>query len=162
MERLRTRLVAEGYRHDLVNASISGETTSGGRSRLPALLDRHQPALVIIELGGNDGLRGIAISELRDNLRAMVRQAQQHGARVLLLPMELPPNYGAAYTDKFRATYREVSRDTGAALAPFLLDGVALQPDLMQADGIHPRAAAAPRILDNVWPVIQTELANIK
>lgn len=162
MELLRARLRTEGYRHDLVNASISGETTSGGRVRLPALLERHRPALVLIELGGNDGLRGVALSELRDNLRAMIAMAQQHNARVLLVQMELPPNYGASYTDRFRAVYREVSRDAGIALAPFLLDGIALRPELMQPDGIHPRSAAAPGMVANIWPTLVAELARLK
>lgn len=162
MELLRARLRTEGYRHELVNASISGETTSGGRARLPALLERHRPALLLIELGGNDGLRGVALTELRDNLRAMIAMAQQHNARVLLMQMELPPNYGAAFTDRFRAVYRDVSRDAGIALAPFLLDGIALRTELMQPDGIHPRGEAAPGMVANIWPALVAELAHLK
>lgn len=161
MEQLRARLAQEGYRYELVNASISGETSSGGRARLPALLLRHQPALVIIELGGNDGLRGIAINELRDNLTAMVTLTRQQGTSVIVVRMELPPNYGAAYNDRFRDLYAEVCRDTGATLAPFLLDGIALNEDLMQGDGIHPQAAAAPLILNNVWPTIESALSEV-
>ncbi|MFV0278812.1 MAG: arylesterase [Parahaliea sp.] len=136
--------------HSVVNASISGETTAGGLRRLPDLLERHRPALVVIELGGNDGLRGYPIGKLRDNLREMVQLSQRAGARVLLLPMELPPNYGARYTHLFRESFPLVAEENGSALGPFLLEGVATDPRLMQADGIHPTEQAQPRLLDNV------------
>ncbi|CAM5315936.1 arylesterase [Rhodanobacter lindaniclasticus] len=138
-----------------VNASISGETSLSGRHRLPALLQTYQPAVLVIELGANDGLRGLPLPALRDNLAAMIALAQQHHARVLLLGIELPVNYGPQYRDGLRAIYADLARERNVALLPFLLDGVALDPDLMQADGLHPVAAAQPRVLDNVWDVLQ-------
>ena len=138
-----------------VNASISGETSLSARHRLPALLQTYQPAVLVIELGANDGLRGLPLADLRANLAAMIDLAQQHGARVLLLGIELPVNYGPRYRDGLRAVYAELAGERNAALLPFLLDGVALDPDLMQADGLHPVAAAEPRVLDNVWKVLQ-------
>ena len=149
---LERRLGAEGYPHRVGNASISGETSSGGRERLPVLLARHRPALVIIELGGNDGLRGIALAELQANLTGMVERVKASGARALLLSMELPPNYGPAYLNRFRQVFVDVGAATQTGVAPFLLDGVALDNALMQADGVHPRAEAASHMLDNVWP----------
>jgi len=138
-----------------VNASISGETSLSARHRLPALLQTYQPAVLVIELGANDGLRGLPLADLRANLAAMIDLAQQHGARVLLLGIELPVNYGPRYRDGLRAVYAELAGERNAALLPFLLDGVALDPDLMQADGLHPVAAAEPRVLDNVWKALQ-------
>jgi acyl-CoA thioesterase-1 len=138
-----------------VNASISGETSLSARHRLPALLQTYHPAVLVIELGANDGLRGLPLGALRDNLAAMIELAQEHKARVLLLGIELPVNYGPQYRDGLRAIYAGLARERNAALLPFLLDGVALDPDLMQADGLHPVAAAEPRVLDNVWKVLQ-------
>ena len=138
-----------------VNASISGETSLSARHRLPALLQTYRPAVLVIELGANDGLRGLPLGALRDNLGAMVELAQQHKARVLLLGIELPVNYGPQYRDGLRAVYADLARERDAALLPFLLDGVALDPGLMQADGLHPVAAAEPRVLENVWKVLQ-------
>ena len=135
----------------VVNGSISGETTAGGLRRLPALLEQHSPAVVIIELGGNDGLRGFPLGKLRANLGALVAQSQDAGARVILLPMEIPPNYGARYTTGFRQSYVQVAGETDSALAPFVLDGVATDPALMQGDGIHPTAEAQPLLLNAVW-----------
>ncbi len=135
----------------VVNASISGETSAGARVRLPELLERTDPDIVVIELGANDGLRGQPIDRLHDNLAAMIRLARAHGAAVLLVGMELPPNYGRRYTRDFRAVYRELAREYGVPLVPFLLTGVATEPGLMQADGLHPTAAAQPRILETVW-----------
>lgn len=135
----------------VVNASISGETSLSGRNRLPALLEKYHPAVLVIELGANDGLRGLPLPQLRDNLAAMVDAAQQAKARVLLLGIELPVNYGPQYRDGLRAVYADVARDKKTALLPFLLDGVALKPELMQEDGLHPIASAQPRVLDNVW-----------
>ena len=152
---LQQRLTRQGYPHAVVNASISGDTTAGGRARLPAALKRHRPQIVILELGGNDGLRGLSLRETRANLEAMIKAAQAAGARVLLVGIHLPPNYGPEYTGKFHAIYRDLARAYNAALAPFLLEGVALSPGLMQPDGIHPRAAAQPRLLDNVWPYLE-------
>ena len=152
---MQQRLSKQGYPHAVVNASISGDTTAGGRTRLPAALKRHRPQIVILELGGNDGLRGLSLRETRANLEAMIKTAQSAGARVLLVGIHLPPNYGPEYTGKFHAIYHDLARAYNAALAPFLLEGVALTPGLMQPDGIHPRAAAQPRLLDNVWPYLE-------
>ena len=138
----------------LVNASISGETTSSGLTRLPALLAQYHPALVILELGANDGLRGLPLGEIRSNLMAMVKQSETSGARVLLLGIELPVNYGPQYRDGLRAIYADLARKYRAGLVPFLLQGIALHPSLMQADGLHPTAAAQPRVLDNVWAAL--------
>lgn len=139
----------------IVNASVSGETTSGALTRLPALLQKHQPKVVVIELGGNDALRGLSPAQLRGNLERMVVLSRDSGARVLLLGIDVPPNYGSGYRQRLRAGYLELSRQYGTALVPFLLEGVALQPGLMQSDGLHPTAAAQPRLLDNVWPALQ-------
>ena len=146
----------------VVNASISGDTTSGGRSRLAALLAQHQPTLVIIELGGNDALRGLPLQMTQDNLQAMTQAAQAAGAKVLLLGMEVPPNYGADYTRQFAATFAKVAKVNKAALVPFLLKGVADGPDaarMFQSDRIHPVEAAHPRILNNVWPTVKKLIA---
>ena len=144
----------------VINASISGETTAGGLRRLPQLLEQHQPTVVIIELGANDGLRGYPIAGLRANLNKLVAMSQQAGARVILAPMEIPPNYGARYTAGFRESFVEVAGDTDSALAPFLLDGVATDPALMQDDGLHPNPAAQAKLLQNILPTIQAVLAN--
>lgn len=158
---LAERLAREGYPHRVVNASASGETTRGALARLPALLERHDPQIVVLALGGNDGLRGLAVDVIRENLERMVRSAQAHGARVVIVPVRLPPNYGRAYLEGFAAAYREVAMRTGATLARTLLAGVAEVPELMQADGIHPRAAAQARMLDNVWPALESVLAAL-
>jgi len=152
---LQQRLVKKGYPHAVVNASISGDTTAGGRARLPAALNRHRPQIVILELGGNDGLRGLSLRETRANLNAMIKAAQSAGAQVLLVGIHLPPNYGPEFTRQFHAIYSELARAHDTALVPFLLEGVALAPGLMQPDGIHPRASAQPRLLDNVWPHLE-------
>lgn len=144
--------------HRVVNASISGETTAGGLRRLPGLLAEHQPRLVIIELGGNDGLRGYPVGRLRDNLEQMARMARDTGARVLILPMEVPPNYGARYTRLFRESFGAAAQATDSTLGPFLLDGVATKGELMQDDGIHPTAAAQPLLLDNLRDTIMALL----
>ena len=139
----------------VVNASISGETTAGALVRLPALLRRHQPAVLVVELGGNDALRGLAPAQLRGNLEKILLAADQAGARVLLLGIDVPPNYGPAYRERIRRSYAELAAAHQAVLVPFFLEGVALQPGLMQADGLHPTAAAQPRLLDNVWPALE-------
>lgn len=147
------------HRHvQVVNASISGDTTSGGRSRLPALLRAHQPAVVVIELGGNDALRGLPLDVSRANLLAMIEASQQAGAKVLLVGMEMPPNYGARYAEQFRQLYVDLAKQTRVALVPFFLKGIADRPnamDFFQADRIHPNEAAQPKMLDNVWPALQ-------
>ena len=151
---LQTRLTQEKISARVVNASISGDTTSGGRSRLPALLALHKPTLVIIELGGNDALRGLPLTMSQDNMKAMVQAAKASGAKVLLLGMQMPPNYGKAYANQFAALFSQTAKDSEAALVPFLLKGVADEPDALkqfQADRIHPLAVAHPTILNNVW-----------
>ena len=143
---------------DVVNASVSGDTTSGGRSRLPELLTRHRPTVVVLELGGNDALRGLPLSMTRDNLVAMVQAAKAAGARVLLVGMQVPPNYGRKYADDFAGLFADVARTEKTALVPFLLEGVANSAQaesLFQADRIHPNAQAQATMLDNVWPVLQ-------
>ncbi len=149
---LQRRLAEEGYPHRVVNASISGDTTRGGLARLPRALDVHRPSILIIELGGNDGLRGIPVGEFRSNLERMVALGRDAGARVLVAGIRLPPNYGPRYSEKFQEAQAAAAGD--AAFVPFILEGVALQPGMMQADGIHPTAAAQPRMLDNVWPAL--------
>lgn len=150
---LEQRLEARpGTKYTVVNASISGETTSGGVTRLPQLLAAHRPAIVIIELGANDGLRGLPIDVMRSNLKAMGEVARGAGARVLFVGIRVPPNYGREYGERFHASFGEVARQTRAALAPFLLDGIAEDLTMFQADRIHPNADAQPRMLDNVWP----------
>jgi acyl-CoA thioesterase I len=144
----------------VVNASISGETTAGGLRRLPALLEQHNPSLVIIELGANDGLRGYPLQTLRNNLTALATLAQGNGAKVILVPMEIPPNYGSRYTAGFRDSFREVAKETDSVLAPFLLDGVATNPKLMQADGLHPTVQAQPLMLANILPTVTATLAD--
>jgi acyl-CoA thioesterase I len=135
----------------VVNASISGETSVSGRNRLPGLLAQYHPDIVVIELGANDGLRGLSLPSLRDNLAAMIDAAEHAGAKVLLLGIELPVNYGSQYRDGLRAVYADLARDKHTALVPFLLDGVALNPALMQEDGLHPVAAGEPIVLNTVW-----------
>lgn len=152
---LRQRLVSEMPRYDVVNASISGDTTQGGLNRLPGLLEKHQPELVVIELGGNDGLRGTPPAHISANLERLVAMAQQSNARTLLLGIQLPPNYGPAYNARFAAMYSKVSEKTGAALVPFFMEKVALEPGLMQSDGLHPNADAQPLLLDTVWPELK-------
>jgi acyl-CoA thioesterase I len=158
--RLADRLREQGAAYTVVNASISGETTAGGLRRLPVLLTQHQPGIVIIELGANDGLRGYPLPTVRDTLTQLVTLSQRAGARVILLPMEIPPNYGARYTNGFRDSFRQVADATGSVLAPFLLDGVATDPKFMQEDGIHPTALAQPLMLANVLPTVTRVLAE--
>ncbi len=152
---LEKKLQAAGTDVRIVNASVSGETTSGGRTRLPALLARHKPDIVVIELGANDGLRGLPVAAADANLRAMVAAAKKAGAQVLLVGMRIPPNYGRDYADKFFAMFGRISRDEKVPLAPFMLDGVAEKADLFQADRLHPLATAHPTILANIWPSLQ-------
>lgn len=152
---LQERLREGSFEHQVVNASISGDTTSGGLARLPALLSQHRPQLVIIELGGNDGLRGQPAAQLQQNLARMVDLSKEAGAGVLLLGMRLPPNYGQRYTEAFARTFADVAQDKQVPLVPFLLDGVGGVPGMMQADGIHPAVAAQGKLLDNVWPTLK-------
>jgi len=155
---LERRLAEQRPGYEVVNASISGDTTAGGRARLPALLKQHQPSHVLIELGGNDALRGMPLAHTRDNLLTMLRAARAAGARVLLIGMQVPPNYGAAYTRDFAALYTELAKTEKVALVPFLLAGFAGRADAdswFQADRIHPLAKAHPLMLDTVWPALK-------
>nr|WP_232207559.1 arylesterase [Pseudoxanthomonas sp. J35] len=153
---LERRLARERPRPPaVVNASISGETTAGALARLPELLRKHRPSVLVIELGGNDALRGLPPAQLHANLEKMIVLADGAGARVLLLGIDVPPNYGPAYRERIRRTYAELAQAHDAGLVPFLLEGVALQPGLMQGDGIHPTASAQSRLLDNVWPALE-------
>ncbi|MBT8063354.1 MAG: arylesterase [Gammaproteobacteria bacterium] len=155
---LQRHLDDEGQKYRVMNASITGDTTQGGLNRLPGLLSRHQPRLVIIELGGNDGLRGLGLQVTRNNLTGMIEQSIQAGARVLLAGIQLPPNYGSAYTDRFRDMFRELAEKFDIMLVPFFMESVALNPDLMQGDGIHPNARAQPVLLQNVLDVLEPAL----
>lgn len=157
---LQRRLAERGFPYRVVNASISGDTTSGGLSRLPAALELHRPAIVVLELGANDGLRGQPPMAMSRNLSRMIERSQQAGARVLLAEMRIPPNYGPLYAQKFQATFGELAQHYAIPLIPFLLDGVAGHPALIQDDGLHPRAEAQPRILDNVWTVLEPALKS--
>lgn len=152
---LEQRLAAQGRDYRVVNASISGDTTRGGLARIAESLRANRPSIVIVELGGNDGLRGIPLEVSRAQLRGIVEQALAAGARVLLLGMRLPPNYGPVYAQRFHAIYRDIAHELGVALVPFFLEGVGDRPELMQADGIHPRAQAQPMLLDTVWPHLE-------
>lgn len=157
---LRRKLDAEGYGYRVVNASISGETTGGGRARLPRALQIHRPAVLILELGGNDGLRGLPLKQVRSNLETMIEQARAAGSDVLLVGMRMPPNYGPAYAEQFHALYGELAKKHDVAAVPFFLDGVADNAQLMQSDQIHPTAAAQPRLLENLWPTLQKMLGK--
>lgn len=152
---LQQRLAERGLPHRLVNASVSGETTRGGLTRLPRLLEEHRPGLVVIELGANDGLRGFSDRVFADSLRGLVEAATKSGARVLLLGVRLPPNYGAVFNARFDRVFDEVARETQTPLVPFFLKGVAEDRALMLPDGLHPAAEAQPIILDNVWPALE-------
>ena len=148
---LAERLKRERPDYSVVNASISGETTAGGRARLKAALERHRPAIVVLELGANDGLRGLPLAQMRDNLAAMIREAQAAGARVLVVGMKVPPNYGPDYAQGFAAAFAEAAKRRKAALVPFLLEDFAENPELFQGDRIHPTEAAQPLMLERVW-----------
>lgn len=152
---LEKRLAEQGYEHRLVNASISGDTSAGGAARLPGLLAEHRPDLVIIELGGNDGLRGLPPQQLQQNLASMVRQSQEAGAKVLLLGMKLPPNYGERYRTAFAEVFPQVAEEHEVPLVPFFLEGVGGVSGMMQGDDIHPALDAQPILLDNLWPTLQ-------
>ena len=157
---LAERLAASHPGWEVINASISGETSAGAAARLPALLEEHAPAVVVIELGGNDGLRGYPVKRMQENLRTMVEQSQGAGAEVLVLAMEIPPNYGSRYTRAFRNSFAAVTEATGSTLSPFMLDGVATDRSLMQDDGIHPTVEAQPLLLANVWPYLEPLLGE--
>jgi len=152
---LARRLASEGYGYKVVNASVSGETTQGGVARLPRVLEIHKPEIVILELGGNDGLRGLPLAASRDNLQRAITLARNAKARVLLVGMMIPPNYGQRYSQEFRDMFTHLATGNKIALVPFLLDEVALETNLMQEDGIHPNAKGQPRMLDNLWPKLK-------
>ena len=155
---LEQRLKAQGTSYKVVNASISGDTSAGGLARLPALLSGEKPQVVVIELGGNDGLRGLPLLQMQQNLTAMVSASRQAGAKVLLLGMRLPPNYGERYNQAFSQVFQHVAEVNKVALVPFFLDGVGGVANMMQPDGIHPAAVAQPRLLDNMWPQLEPML----
>lgn len=157
---LEQRLKAERIEAYIVNASISGETTGGGRARLPALLEQHQPDVVVIELGANDGMRGLPLRAAEANLRSMITASRNAKAKVLLVGMQLPPNYGREYTEKFIALFTNLARSTGTPLVPFLLNGFADQPQMFQSDRIHPAAEAQPIMLENIWPFLRPLLTK--
>lgn len=157
---LEQRLKAERIDANIINASISGETTSGGKARLPALLGQHRPSIVVIELGANDGLRGLALAAAEANLRAMIEESQKAKAKVLLVGMQIPPNYGREYADRFSGLFQKLSRETKVPLVPFLLEGIASKPQLFQSDRIHPLAEAQPIMLNNIWSHLKPLLAR--
>lgn len=157
---LDQRLKAEGYGYRIINASVSGETTAGGRVRLPALLKTHQPAIVILELGANDGLRGLPILALRSNLNAMIVAAQAAKAKVLLVGMQIPPNYGEQYTQQFSDSFSDLAKTHQIKLVPFFLAKVALDGSLLQADNLHPNERAQPLLLSTIWPQLKPLLSH--
>jgi acyl-CoA thioesterase-1 len=148
---LQQRLQAQGYGYRVVNASVSGETTDGGRNRITRALAQHQPELVILELGANDGLRGLPVKDVRANLAQMLGDIRKSGAKVLLIGILIPPNYGPQYTKSFAAIYQSLAKEQNVPLVPFLLDGIALDKQLMQDDGLHPNSRGQPQVLENVW-----------
>jgi acyl-CoA thioesterase-1 len=157
---LQTRLNAQGYEHRVINASISGETTEGGKTRIGAALDNFEPDLVILELGGNDGLRGFPPGIMKENLRSIIETTRARGASVVLLGIRIPTNYGPRYTQAFEGVYRDLAAELGVPWIEFFMEGVALNEKLMQDDGIHPNAEAQPILLDNAWPIIRDALSG--
>jgi acyl-CoA thioesterase I len=152
---LAKRLESQGYGYQVVNASVSGETTGGGRTRLPRALDLHKPDIAILELGSNDGLRGLPLEQMRGNLEAMIRLAKDRGTRVLVVGMQMPPNYGPAYTAGFSTTFSQLAKSHQVSLVPFFMEGIALKAELLQDDELHPNEAGQPLLLDNVWPFLE-------
>lgn len=158
---LQSRLEAQGYEHRVVNASISGETTEGGVAGIQSALDSFRPVLVILELGGNDGLRGLPPARMQANLEKIVRASEAAGAAVVLLGIRIPSNYGPRYRDEFENAFRDVAASCKIRWIEFFMEGIAENPELMQDDGIHPNAAAQPRLLDNAWPIVRAALDNV-
>jgi acyl-CoA thioesterase-1 len=152
---LQKKLQLKNYRYDVVNASMSGETSSGGASRINTALQKTKPAIVILELGANDGLRGLPVNEMITNLSNIIRQSKQSGAKVLLIGMQIPPNYGPKYSEAFSQSYQRLSHEHKIPLVPFMLKNIAVQPDLIQQDGLHPNVLAQPMILENIWPQLK-------
>lgn len=159
---LQARLNEHGYTWQVFNSSITGDTTEGALARLPRLLKRHQPRIVIIELGGNDGLRGLSLQVTRSNMASMIEMSQAQGAEVMLTGIRIPPNYGEKYVSQFENMYSSLSGQYSTALVPFFMDGVAMNPALMQPDGIHPAVEAQPVLLDNLWPALESLLISIE
>jgi acyl-CoA thioesterase-1 len=157
---LQSRLSSQGYEHQVINASISGETTEGGKTRIGPAMERFEPALIILELGGNDGLRGFPPEVMKDNLRVIIETAKQNSAAVVLLGIRIPTNYGARYTQAFEGVYRELASELAVPWIEFFMENVALNEALMQDDGIHPNAEAQTVLLDNAWPVIREALSQ--
>ena len=157
---LQRRLESEQYPYQLVNASISGDTSASARARLPDALDRHRPDIVILQIGGNDGLRGLSLTELKQNLADMIERVTVRGGRCLLLGVHLPPNYGSRYTGKFHNIFHELAGETGAAIVPSLVDGIGTRSEFMQPDGIHPNREAQPVIAERVWAKLQPMLES--
>ncbi len=157
---LQSRLSSQGYEHRVINASISGETTEGGKTRISQALDNFSPDLVILELGGNDGLRGFPTEVMKGNIREIIEAARDEGAAIVILGIRIPPNYGSRYTQAFEGVYRELADEMHVPWIEFFMDGVALNEELMQDDGIHPNAEAQPILLDNAWPIIREALAQ--
>jgi len=155
---LQDRLTEQGYEHRVVNASISGETTEGGAARIDDALGTFKPDLIVLELGGNDGLRGFPPARIKENLKVIVAQAKASGAAVVLLGIRIPTNYGTRYTQAFEAVYAEVAEDLGVEWIEFFMQGVAMNDELLQEDRIHPNVAAQPILLDNAWPIIRATL----
>lgn len=157
---LQSRLHSQGYEHRVINASISGETTEGGKTRIETAMGNFNPDLVILELGGNDGLRGFPPGIMKENLRAIIETSRRDGASVVLLGIRIPPNYGPRYTQAFESVYRELAAELDVRWIEFFMEGIALNEELMQDDGIHPNAAAQPILLDNAWPIIREALTE--
>jgi acyl-CoA thioesterase I len=157
---LQARLHLRGYGHRVVNASSSGETTGGGLARLPRALAKHHPQIVIVELGANDGLRGLPVQDIRRNLDSIIATSQRAGARILLLGMRIPPNYGPVYTESFHALFKEAAARHKVALVPFFLRDIALDDAMIQEDRLHPTAAAQPKLLDAIWPQLEPLLGR--
>ncbi|HEU4708888.1 MAG TPA: arylesterase [Methylophilaceae bacterium] len=155
---LQQRLKTEGFPYQVVNASVSGETTSGGLSRLPITLRQHRPDIVLLELGANDGLRGLPLAQMRKNLETMIKTSKDFNAKVVLLGIKIPPNYGPTYTREFSQSFKELAAQYDLPLVDFFLDGVAGKPQFTLDDGLHPTSSAQPYILNNIWPVLRPEL----
>jgi len=158
---LQARLAREGLHYRVVNAGVSGDTTAGARRRVDWVL-RARPAIVVVALGANDGLRGLPVEEIRANLQRILKACRDAGAKLVVIGIELPVNYGPQYRDGLRNMYRDIAREFNAPLVPFLLEGVATDPKLMQDDGLHPLAAAEPRVLETVWPVLEPVLESLR
>jgi acyl-CoA thioesterase-1 len=152
---LTQRLQSQGYGYEIINASVSGETTSGGLQRLPRTLQLHRPGIVVLELGGNDGLRGLPLTTTRDNLGQMIRLSQQVGAQLLLVGIRMPPNYGPRYTEEFAGMFPALAKQYHVPLVPFILQNVAQDPSRMQEDGVHPNALGEPQVLETLWPYLK-------